>query len=354
MQTQPITVLVIEDSSVVQMLLVQILSADPHIQVIGTAKNGEGALQFLAGRSPDVIVMDIDRPHVDGFETTRRIMETRPLPIVICGGSTNTRDKSATFRLMAAGALACVEKPLCKDHKDFESLAAVLRQTVKSMAEVKVVRRWPRRETSNGKTLPTFPPKQERAKVEFVGIGASTGGPPVLQTILSGLPKDFPASLLVVQHISPGFLPGMVDWLNQTTGFDVQIASHDARALPGRAYLAPDGLQMAIRPGGQIVLSRSEPENGLRPSIAHLFRSLADVFGPSAAGVLLTGMGTDGAQELKHMKDRGASTIVQDEETSVVHGMPGQAISLGAATYVLPADKIAPVLIAEVTQESFR
>ncbi len=184
------------------------------------------------------------------------------------------------------------------------------------------------------------------AGIMLIGIGASTGGPPVLQTILSGLPKEFPATLLIVQHIARGFLSGMVEWLNQTTGLHVHIAAHDARALPGHAYIAPDDFHLGADAGGRLVLAREPPENGLRPSVSYLFRSLVHVCGPKAVGVLLTGMGTDGAAELKQMRDCGAFTIAQDRDSSIVHGMPGEAIGLGGAAHVLSADKIAAALIA--------
>jgi two-component system chemotaxis response regulator CheB len=181
-----------------------------------------------------------------------------------------------------------------------------------------------------------------------IGIGASTGGPPVLQTILSGLPKDFPAPLLIVQHIARGFLPGLVEWLNQTTGLSVHIAAHGALLQPGHAYIAPDDFHLGVGAGGRATLAHEAPEHGVRPAVAFLFRSLAQNCGHQAIGVLLTGMGKDGAQELKEMRDSGAWTIAQDRDSSVVHGMPGEAILLDAAAQVLPADRIAGALIAHV------
>jgi two-component system chemotaxis response regulator CheB len=185
-----------------------------------------------------------------------------------------------------------------------------------------------------------------------VGIGASTGGPPVLQAILSALPRDFPAPILIVQHIARGFLPGMVEWLGQTTGQHVHIAAHGAVPLPGHAYIAPDDFQLGVSSGGRLTLARDEPENGLRPSVSWLFRSLADNQGSGAVGVLLTGMGKDGAAELKRMRDRGSMTIAQDRESSVVHGMPGEAIALDAATQVLSPDRIAAALITELARRA--
>jgi two-component system chemotaxis response regulator CheB len=170
----------------------------------------------------------------------------------------------------------------------------------------------------------------------------------VLQTILSGLSKDFPAPLLIVQHIARGFLPGLVEWLNQTTGLHVHVAAHGALLQPGHAYIAPDDFHFGVGPGGRAMLAREEPENGVRPAVSYLFRSLAQICGSSAIGVLLTGMGKDGAAELKEMRERGAWTIAQDRDSSVVHGMPGEAILLDAAAQILPADRIAAALIARV------
>ncbi|MBI2946982.1 MAG: chemotaxis protein CheB, partial [Verrucomicrobia bacterium] len=193
--------------------------------------------------------------------------------------------------------------------------------------------------------------KPATAGVNLIGMGASTGGPPVLQTILASLPKDFSAPILIVQHIARGFLPGLTEWLNQTGGLQIHVASYGTCPLPGHVYLAPDDFHMGISASGRILLTREEPENGLRPAVSYLFRSLAEVCGPSALGVLLTGMGKDGAAELKLMRDQGAITIAQDRESSVVHGMPGEAIQLGAAAYVLPPEGIAGALVRFVKSE---
>ena len=349
MHADKIKVLVVDDSQVTRMLLVQLLNSDPCIQVIGAVNDGQAALDFLAAgaQRPDVVVMDIHMPHLDGFETTRRIMETQPLPIIICTATASPQDLAVAFRSMEAGAVACVEKPVALG-ADFEPRLQNLLQTVRLMSEVKVVRRWNR-----SRSAPVVPPasgsgKAKAAGVRLIGIGASTGGPPVLQAILSGLPKDFPVPLLIVQHIARGFLPGMVDWLSQTTGLRVHIAAHGATPLPGHAYVAPDDFHLAADGRGHLLLAREPAENGLRPAVSYLFRSLADSYGANAVGVLLSGMGKDGAAELKRMRNHGAHTIAQDRDSSIVHGMPGAAIELGAASQVLAADKIAGALIARV------
>ena len=348
MTNNNINVLVVDDSCVSRMLLVHLLESDPLIHVIGAVNDGQAAIDFVNGHKPDVIVMDIHMPHLDGFEATRRIMETQPVPIIICTSTTDPKEVVTTFRLMEAGAVACVEKPVTRDHADFEQLVTNLLQTVKLMSEVKVVRRWPRSRQASFPAPRASEGGLAPAAITLIGIGASTGGPPVLQTILSSLPEDFPAAILIVQHIARGFLAGLVEWLNQTTGLQVHVASHATCPLPGHAYLAPDDFQMGVSSSGRILLTHEEPENGLRPAVSYLFRSLADIYGRNALGVLLSGMGKDGAVELKLMKDQGAMTIAQDRESSVVHGMPGEAIELGGATHVLAADNIADFLIALV------
>ena len=344
-----VSVLVVDDSAVTRQLLVHILKSDPQIQVVGAVADGQAAVDFVAVNPPDVVLMDIHMPRLDGFEATRRIMETQPVPIIMCSATTDPREVATTFRSMEAGAVAFVEKPLGPESANFPALVTNLLQTIKLMSEVKVVRRWPR---SRGLSLPRpEAPKPASVGIELIGIGASTGGPPVLQTILASLPKDFPVPVLIVQHIARGFLAGLAEWLSQTTGWQLHLAAHGTTPLPGHAYLAPDDFQMGVTASGRIFLTREEPESGLRPAVSYLFRTLADAFAANAVGVLLTGMGKDGAMELKRMKDRGAVTIAQDRETSIVHGMPGEAILLGGATHVLPADKIADTLIKLVGRE---
>lgn len=341
-----IRVMVVEDSPLIQEFLVHVLSSDPAIQVVGIARSGEEALEVVARTRPDVITMDIHLPKMDGFDTTRRIMETNPTPIVIVSGSWNPQEVSGTFRAMEAGALAALPRPQGAGHPEHKSTTGELIQTVKLMSEVKVVRRWAR--LRPGVTV--GPPALEEdfgrrpVDVRVVAVGTSTGGPLVLRTILSGLPKDFSVPLLIVQHMAAGFIRGFADWLAQDSRLPIHVAANGEHTLPGHVYLAPDDFQMTVGMGGRIILTKDEPEYGLRPSVSCLFRSVKEVYGQNAVGVLLTGMGKDGAEELRLMKEKGAITIAQDEESSVVHGMPGEAISLGAVNYVLSPERIVAAL----------
>jgi two-component system chemotaxis response regulator CheB len=339
-----IKVLVVEDSPVVREFLVHILGADPDIRVIGTAHDGEQALEAIARKQPDVITMDVHMPKMNGLDATRRIMETCPTPIIVVSGSIDPAEVATTFEAMEAGALAVLRRPAGIGHPDHEATARELVQTVKLMSEVKVVRRWSRARRDS--IARPAQPRLERApgSCRIVALGASTGGPPVLQTILSQLPKDFPAPVLVVQHMAAGFVRGLIEWLGHSSRLPIHLAAHGEQMLPGHVYVAADELQMKVERGGRIVLTREPPENGLRPSVSFLFRSVAEVYGGDAVAGLLTGMGRDGADELKLLRDKGAVTFAQDKVSSVVHGMPGEAIKLDAATLVLAPEKIAGVL----------
>jgi two-component system chemotaxis response regulator CheB len=351
-------VLVVEDSAVVREFLVHLINCDPELHVIATASNGEEAIEAVKRWQPDVITMDINMPRLNGFEATRRIMETSPTPIVIVSGSWDPEEVATSFRAVEAGALAVLPRPSGIGHPNHAVMAANLTQTVKLMAEVRVVRRWgrTRREgalpaalTSNQTRPPQIP-----AEVRAVAMGASTGGPPVLQTILSKIPQVFPAPVFIVQHMAAGFTQGFVDWLSQHSSLPVSIAAHGQEASPASVYVAPEGFHMQVQRGGRIVLTDGPPEHGLRPSVSSLFRSVAKAYGPNAVGVLLTGMGKDGAAELKTMREAGAVTIAQDRESSVVHGMPGEALNLDAASYVLSPEQIAVALASLVNHHRER
>jgi two-component system chemotaxis response regulator CheB len=341
-----IKVLIIEDSPSKREFLTRILASAPDILVIGASNNGDEALEAVKRYRPDVITLDINMPKMGGLETTRRIMETHPTPIVVISGNAGPHETLTTFRAMEAGALALLGLPAGITDPNHDSMARELVQTVKLMAEVKVVRRWPHAKYHAAPTRHSgnIAFTQETSRSKVIAIGASTGGPPVLQTILAALPKNFSLPVLIVQHMAPGFVQGFVDWLAPSCSLPIQVAKHDDYILSGHVYVAPDEFQMKVGYGGKIILNKDKLKNGLRPSVSYLFRSIMEVYGSDSVACLLTGMGRDGVEELRLLKEKGAVTIAQDKESSVVHGMPGEAIKLNAAMFVIPPEKIAAVL----------
>jgi two-component system chemotaxis response regulator CheB len=336
-----IRVLIVDDSPSVRMMLEQIFSADTAFEVAGSAGDGAEAVQAVERLAPDVVTMDILMPGMSGLDATRLIMERHPVPIVMVSGNLDPEEVLTSFRAMEAGALAALPKPRGASHPEHGADVALLLQKVKLMSEVKVIRRWPR---ANAKMAMLPPAPDARNPLRVVAIGASTGGPPAINTILSGLHPDFPLPLLIVQHMAPGFIAGFAQWLSLTSRLPVSLASQGELLLPGHAYIAPEGFHLEVEGGGRIALTRGDPENGQLPSVSPLFRSVAAVFGRNAVGILLTGMGDDGARELKLMKNRGAMTIAQDRESSVIFGMPGEAEKIGAATYFFPPGRIVEYL----------
>ena len=340
-----IKVLIVDDSKVQQEFLAHLLSSDPDIEVVGIAGSGSEGIEMVKSKKPDVITMDIHMPEMDGFEATRMIMETIPTPIVIVSGSILSNDVANNFRFLEAGALALVLRPPGFGDPLFTEARKELIQTVKLMSEVRVVRRVTRSRKEDfrlRKVVPSFEDGFDQIKV--AAIGASTGGPQVLQKILSSLPDNLPIPVLIVQHIAKGFVKGFRDWLAVSSKIKLKIAEDREPILPGVGYIAPDDHHMGIDKEKKIVLSCSPPENGLRPSVNYLFRSVAQTFGSKSIGILLTGMGKDGASELKNLKEKGAFTMVQNEESSIVFGMPGEALLTGAADNALPPEKISEIL----------
>lgn len=342
-----IRVLVVDDSQVERELLSYLLNADPQLQVAGTAADGEQAVSAAQRLRPDVILMDIHLPRLNGFAATRRIMETCPTRIVMVTAAAAAAEVAATFDTLGAGALTVLAKPRGPGHAEHRAMADELVRTVKLMAEMPVVRRWSCAPAPVKVPVPVAEPAVKPAsppEIRLVAIGASTGGPLVLQTILSLLPRDFRVPILIVQHISAGFAAGFIEWLQHTSGYPVRVPHHGEAMLAGTAYFAPDDAHILVRANDTIALSRAAPEHGMRPAVSMLFRSAATEYGPHAAGVLLTGMGRDGARELLQMRQAGAVTLVQDRETAVVYGMPGEAVKLDAASYVLSPPEIAATL----------
>ncbi len=341
-----IRVLVADDSATARALLVQVLNADPEIRVVGEAGDGQEAIELAQRLRPDLVTMDIHMPRLDGLAATREIMITAPTPIVIVTGSTQAREVATSMDTLRIGALDVLVKPPSPAAPGFEAAARALTATVKAMAGVKVVRHWrsPSSSPSHRPPAPlTPPPRGVRAGV--VAIATSTGGPAALQRVLSGLGPRFPAPILVVQHITPGFTDGLATWLGSVCPLRVRTATHGEPLEPGSAYLAPDGRHLGVS-GRAAALSDAPPIGGFRPSGTHLFESAARAFGAATVAVILTGMGDDGVEGLRAVRRAGGRVIAQDEESSVVFGMPGAAIAAGLADAVLPLDAIAGRLAA--------
>ncbi len=340
-----IRVLIAEDSAVTREYLLFVMDEDPGLEVVGVACNGEEAVEFAERLRPDVIVMDVHMPVLDGFDATRQIMERAPTPIVMATASSSQSETRSGFRALEAGALILLDKPPGPWDPDHEEAARELVRTVKLMAEVKVVRRWAPGGSANGAAPP--PPRFEPVRSpRVIAIGASTGGPQALATILSALPGTLPVPVVLVQHISHGFVDGFVDWLGTRTELPAVLAAPGQDLRPGTVHVAPGDRHLGITREGRITLTGGPPINGFRPSITHLFDTVAKACGREAVGVLLTGMGRDGAAGLRRMRDAGALTIAQDEASSVVFGMPGEAVLLGAAMDVLAPEEIAGALRA--------
>jgi two-component system chemotaxis response regulator CheB len=333
-----VRVLIAEDSAVTREYLTFLLEADPQIAVVGAARDGEEAVQLAERLLPDVIVMDVHMPCLSGYDATRRIMERVPTPIVLATASSSQEETHSAFHALEAGALVLVDKPPGPDHPDSGRAARELVRTVKIMSEVKVVRRWTRSAPADGHHAPRL----ERPAARAIAVGASTGGPPVLAQILRGAAFDAP--VLVVQHIAAGFTAGFAEWLGTAISRPVELAEDGERARRGVVYVAGAGAHMTLERDGRLGLDSGTPVNGFRPSISRLFESVAAATGPASVGVLLTGMGRDGADGLRRMRDAGALTIAQDEASCAVYGMPAEAARLGAAVSVLAPADIADVL----------
>jgi len=318
--------------------------------VVGCAENGEEAVRAAMSLGPDIITMDVNMPGMDGLEATRAIMSQYPVPIVIVTGKMDPKDSAVIFRIMDAGALTVMAKPFPPGHPEHEGSVRELTKCVKLMAEIKVVRRFSREKTALAQAAPSL--ATPHREIGIVAIGASAGGPPIINTILSALPRDFRAPIVIVQHMAKGFMTDFINWLNLSSSLPVELANDGCRMSPGRVYVAPDGVEMNVSAGDRIALISPERGESLFPSAASLFASVARVYGRNGVGVLLTGMGKDGAVELKAIRESGGVTIAQNRESSMVFGMPGEAVRIGAAEYILYPNEIIATLTRLVNRGS--
>ena len=343
-----VQVLVVDDSAVARGIISNFLDDDPDIDVIGVAKDGKEAIDFTTQLKPDLITMDINMPVMDGLAATTHIMAHQPTPILIVSSLVKS-EVDLAFRAMSLGALDAMEKPSFDQFSAKD--AGELVRKVKLLSQVPVVTHLEgKRRNRLAKSAPSKGYTSAAAsKFQVVAIGSSTGGPKALHKVLSQLPVDFPSGILVVQHISAGFTSGLVEWLDRTSQVSVKEAEEGDKIQPGVVFIAPHDFHMMVVSGGIIRLNKALPIKGHRPSANVLFSSVAKVYNKNSIGVVLTGMGEDGATGLVEMRKSGSKTIVQDEESSVIFGMPKVAIEMGAAEEVLPIDKIGKFLNRTVT-----
>ena len=345
-----IRVLVVDDSAILRQQIRSIFQGDPKIKIVGEARNGEEAIVLPKRLRPDVSTMDIRMPKMDRFEAIHHIMAESPTPIVVVTSMNSTRGRDPTPEATKLGAVAVLKRPMRTASVECKAFAAKLIEQVKLVSQVKVVTR-----SRMGREVP--PRAKERApkarsqwpatarQIRIVAIGSSTGGPAALYKVLGSLPADFHLPILIVQHISFGFVEGLAGWLDGGCQLRVKVADHGERMRPGVVYISPDGDHMVADQFGRLRLRQSDLVSGHRPSATVLFASVADAYGPAALGVILTGMGADGAEGIKTLKERGAMTIAQDEKSCVVFGMPKEAIALGAIRHIVPLEKMTQTII---------
>lgn len=349
MRESPLRVLIVDDSSTVRRLLADLIAEVPDMTVVGEARDGQEAISLARRLKPDIVSMDIQMPRLDGLAATRWLMEHAPLPIVIVSGRLQREDVDLAFLALQAGALAVLQTPPHRNHPDFPARRDQFINTLRTMAGVSLVRRWGQTgplPAAPDTAEPTLPPDEAYPLV--IAMGASAGGPMALHKILGALPADFPVPVAIVQHISEGFVDGMVRWLDGCTPLHVMQARHGQIVRPGEVVLAGSGAHLTVRQAAQGIQVVLKPEKGNSPywpSVDVLFESVAEHFGPRAVGVLLSGMGTDGARGLLKMWERGARTLVQDEASCLVYGMPGAAVELGAAEQIVPLNHVAATLL---------
>jgi len=359
-----INVLLVEDSATVRAYLRDLVAGQPDMLVVGEAFDGLDGVQKTKRLRPDVVVMDIHMPRLDGVEAIRKIMAEQPTSIVIFCARSDAAGVSRSFEGLKAGALALVEKPNVVSGREQCQTGQELVQRLRVLSGIRPVRRRAPRSAGGATpapaarrlggsetprvtpgTLADAPPARRPTRVDLLAIGASTGGPAALAAVLKGLDRQRVPPIVIAQHIMAGFTAGMADWLGTEVGMPVRVAAPGQLPLRGVAYLAPDDRSLTLDSSGRLRCP-NKPTDGIRPSVDLLFESAADALGPRAVGVLLTGMGDDGAAGMATLRRRGAWTIAQSAEGCVVFGMPKAAIERGAACQVAQLDQIGAELTA--------
>jgi two-component system, chemotaxis family, protein-glutamate methylesterase/glutaminase len=344
----PIRVLLVEDSRIALVILKRILNSSPQIEVVGEARTGLEALTLIPKVEPDVICTDLHMPEMDGLEFTFQVMALYPRPILVISVSVQEEDAKHVFELLEAGAVDIFPKPTAGLVTNNELFKEELINKIKILSGVKVFRKKQKSPSQvnnlEAKNFSDFAYKSY-PKPKIVVIGASTGGPQALKELFTQLPANFPVPVICVQHICFGFLQGLIDWLATSCPLTIQIAQVGDMPKPGKIYFPAEQLHLKLDAWGRFICSDSPPVGGHRPSVTVSFESVTKYYGKATVGILLSGMGRDGADGMKAIAQAGGFTIAQDEATCVVFGMPKEAINLGAAKQILPIQAIAPRLL---------
>ncbi len=336
-------VLVVDDSNIIRDRIISILESDNEIQVMGGVGNGRDAVDMVQKLKPDIVTMDIMMPVMGGIDAIEDIMAQNAVPILVV---TDSKDAKIGFDALSKGALEIYPKSKLYKEENWKEFI----QKVKLMSRVTVVTHFKRsREKLEKKAKKPVCEKGEYTKV--VAIASSTGGPKALAALLSKLPENFPCPVLIAQHMTGKFLHGMVDWLKEVVNVKIKVAEAGEKITPGSVYFSLADQHLEIDHEGKVHYLKRQPHDLYHPSCDLLLSSVADSFGPKSIGIILTGMGNDGAGGMKKIKDAGGVTIAQDENSSIIFGMPKVAIDSGCIDKVLPLDKIAHEVLRIVGHE---
>ncbi len=344
-----IKVLIVDDSAVIRDAILNTLENEEGIKVIGTASNGKEAIDLIPVLKPDIITMDIVMPIMDGLIATEHIMAYHPTPILVIT-SLLPQDMKIAFKALNAGAVDVVERPTISElSKPASKVRKQLIDKVKLFANIKVIThlvgRLPKKEVSEVRPAVPVRPVEQHGHFKIAAIASSTGGPKTVRKILAKLPKDFSMPIVIVQHISPGFTKGLVDWWNNECAIEIKEGKDGEKLCPGVVYVAPSFVHMLVTMDEKIKLEDTPPVGGHKPAGNVLLSSVAKVYGQSTIGVILTGMGDDGAMGIKAIREAGGFTIAEDEESCAIFGMPKAAIEMGVVDKVLSLEAISDELI---------
>jgi two-component system, chemotaxis family, protein-glutamate methylesterase/glutaminase len=347
-------VVVVDDSALVRSLLTEIINRQPDMECIGSASDPFAAREMIRNLNPDVITLDVEMPRMDGIDFLSKLMRLRPMPVVMVSTLTE-RGAEVTLKALELGAIDFVAKPKIGVADGLKQLADEITEKIRTASKARVSKPHAPAPAASGAPVKAAPQSIGRLSTEkLIFIGASTGGTEATKEVLMNLPPDSPG-VVITQHMPPGFTKSYANRLDGLCKIRVKEAVDGERVLPGHAYIAPGGFHLSVERSGANYIARvtdGEPVNRHKPSVEVLFESAARVVGPNALGIMLTGMGADGAKAMRTMKDAGSYNVCQDEATCVVFGMPREAIAHGAANEVLPLQKIATHVIDRLRSTS--